>query len=118
MSEPTTSASRQDVDDILVAAFEGGINYWAESVHPTSWPEGAKYASDVVSRGGTVLIRELAEPGVTPQRWELDLVKMHTGIIHAAEHYKKAVAGFIEDHDANYADVAVQFALFGKLVYG
>ena len=47
--------SDQDINDILVTAFEGGINYWAYKAEPKDGDyKGADYASDALSRGATI----------------------------------------------------------------
>ena len=102
----------QDMADLLVAALEGGINYWADSAIPESWPSEAKYASDVLQFGAAITIQaDGADYTLTAENFEL-------GIRKAADHHGQSVRKFIDDHDSERADSAVQFAIFGELVYG
>jgi hypothetical protein len=46
----TVSLSKLDISDLLVAAFEGGINYWCDEVkivEPEKYTEKDLFASDV-----------------------------------------------------------------------
>lgn len=110
---------KQIVDDILCAAFEGGSTYWSgEAVRITKTPnKAAAYASEVPSRGGALAVHESGD-GEMDVWHALTYDKMVAGIKKAAQHYGLSVARFYDDHDAEYADVALQFALFNEIVYG
>ncbi|MCL4538218.1 MAG: hypothetical protein M1378_01220 [Bacteroidetes bacterium] len=113
--------TNQDIDDIVCTALEGGINYWCSKVELTRKPteEGAKYLSDMVSRGGAIKLEVFEEDrDSTKEPKLLERDNMVQGIKKAAEHMKKSVQGFIEDHDAEMADVAVQFAVFNEIIFG
>lgn len=102
------------VDDILCTALEGGSNYWTRLVScKERWPEGAEYLSQCLTRGRS--LGWLTDDG---ERYTLTLPKMRRGIYRAARHFGLAVERFYEEHDATGADVAVQFALLGEIVYG
>src|SRR6266498_4743614 len=102
------------VEDILVAAFEGGSNYWITKVDVVgNWPKGAEFASDVLTRGGELSIQVFKDKPVT-----LTLRAMRKGIKKAALHYGLVPSKFYEDHDAEYADIALQYALFNEIVFG
>lgn len=107
------------VDDILAAAFEGGITYWTDEVkfqNPDAVTAGT-FASDAVSQGHTILVHEWedGEPGT----WhELTLAKMKKGIRAAATAYGLTPERFHEEHDAGSADNAVQYAIFGRIIFG
>jgi hypothetical protein len=108
--------TNEDVDNVLCTALEGGINYWTSTpVKVPEWPEGAEYASDVVTKNKSIFIFDEDE-----EVWmELNLEKTLMGI-------KTFLAGrdlacdFIQngDYDAGDADLMIQYALFGKIVYG
>jgi hypothetical protein len=107
----------EDIDNILVCALEGGINYWCrEAIVAHRDYRGADYASHVVSKGGT-LILHLDEPEDGPPQ-PLNRDNIIKGIAMAAEHKKQSIIMFLENHDAGDADAAVQFAVFDKLIYG
>lgn len=114
---------RQAVADLLVAAFEGGINYWVSgSVVVEKWPAGAVYASDVPSCGGSVVLNVDDDGGPLPEgvpsRVTLNYRKIMNGIRKAAAYRGRSVDAFLEDNDAADADIAVQFAAFGEAVFG
>ncbi len=122
--------TRKDVADILTTCFEGGSNYWIGSVERRGgalldiegFEAGDKdrWHSHFCAAGGTLLITEDEEGGsgkssprtITAQ----DVVG---GIAKAAAHYGKDVRSWLENcPDAGEADVALQFAAFGEIVYG
>ena len=110
----------EDIDDIMVAALEGGITYWCRKVDVEGKFLG-EYASDQISRGGLLKIYEGENSHV------LDKEKLINGIL---QYIKEPVASdFLEqvDHelridtcyvDAEVADAIIQYALFGEVVYG
>ncbi len=108
LAEPITD---EMVDDILCTVFESGIG-WIDQVKPVDrWPDGAEYASDVITRGGNLAIKH--DDGWTVLTRE----KLETGIRTAVGSWS-SLQDWYEQHDANDADNAVQYALFGTLVYG
>jgi hypothetical protein len=103
------------VDDILGTAMDSGSGYWTHQVSVVGqWPQGADYASDVLTKGGS--LRWIEDEGRVEHT--LTLTKMRKGIKQAAVHFGLTPARFYDEHDASYADVAVQFALLGEIVYG
>ncbi len=120
------------IADVLVSAFEGGINYWAEIVsvnkpadaipHATErgWlmvgDEG--YPSYIASPiiGGSVMLRD-ADDGANDHL--LNRVMLENGLNIMAAEYPNHFADILnENDDAGTADVLVQLALFGEVVYG
>jgi hypothetical protein len=121
--------SDQLVDDTLCTALEGGITYWAAKADPVAWPEGAEsrmfpgepaWASELLSRGVDIVIE--LHPDWNEARGErhtLTLAKFKKGIRKLCELRKVTPAALEDDPlDADGADVAVQLALFGEVVYG
>jgi hypothetical protein len=107
-----------DYADIAVAAIEGGINYWAAVSDYKFQFDPKNPDEDFV----TARIYELGDDDeIDEQRsWGLDSrsnVWKH-GVAKAAEMQGQSLEEFLEDHDAGTADAALQFALFGELVYG
>jgi hypothetical protein len=103
------------VDDILCTAFEGGINYWCTKKVVVVGDDyhGGDYASEVVSRGGTLNIYDGEE-----ERWHvLGIENMIEGIRQWCIKYG-SYAQLLDDFDAGDADCIVQLALFGEVVYG
>ena len=112
--------TQQDIDDIMVAALEGGINYWCDEAAVEGGEYLGKYASDQISRGGTLLLHDTDEDAYR----KLDLEKFLKGfklwLENGGDQY-----GAVQVHevdccniDAGCADEIVQYALFGEVVYG
>lgn len=112
----TAYFTEETISDILSTAFEGGINYWTNTpVRVDEWPDGAKFASDVVVKGTPVFLYNEDD-----QKWEkLTLPNLINSIGWFLTCYNKDKDYFEEgDYDANDADIIVQHALFGEIVYG
>lgn len=117
--------TQQDIDDIMVSALEGGINYWCRRVVVQGDYLG-EYASEQISRGGKLAVW-LDEPFEEDKTcYLLDLDKFLAGFklwlekggdsYDAIDYSDGSVdCGQI---DANCADEIVQYALFGELVFG
>jgi hypothetical protein len=102
--------SDEMIDDILTTAFESGLS-WIGAVRVERWPNGAEYASDVVSRGGTVMID--TEDGTHI----LDRASIERGIRRAVRE-DDTIQEWYDNNDANDASDALQYALFNELIYG
>lgn len=110
--------SQQDIDDIMVAALEGGINYWCREAEVVGEMLG-DYAHEQISRGGTLILHD-AE---SSDKWDLTLEKFLRGVeLYIKNGDRVTVEDFkLVDYgelDAEDADCIVQYALFGKLVFG
>ena len=118
---PTIIVTNNDIDDIMATALEGGINYWAdqaETVGTLREEDKDLYISETISRGYTVEIHDAEEGEI----YQLDLEKLLNGITYGVQN------GFVEinnggtidtgDIDAIAADVIIQAALFGDVIYG
>lgn len=110
----------QDIDDIMVTALEGGINYWCRKAKVVGEYLG-ECTSDQISRGGSLILYD-AE---SSDHWELNLEKLLNGIQKAIEDnwydsYNWYVDGELDccQIDAEVADTIVQFALFDDIVFG
>lgn len=55
----------EDIDDIMVSALEGGINHWCAEAKVQGEYLG-EFASDQISRGGTLLLILSARTVVFP----------------------------------------------------
>lgn len=110
--------SQQDIDDIMVAALEGGINYWCRKAEVVGDYLG-EFASDQISREGTILLYD-AE---SDEKWELTLFKFLTGfkmwLEDGQDKYEAVKQGEVDccNIDAGCADEIVQYALFGKVMF-
>ena len=107
--------TRQDIDDLMVTALEGGINYWCRKARVLQCPEKYEFASDVISRNGSLMLYD-AE---SSDHWELTLEKFMNGVKFVCERDGYTEANdLIDNHDADTADAIVQYALFNEIVFG
>lgn len=119
--------SDQDIDDIVATALEGGINYWCNYAEIGEKEYFGSYASDQISRGGTLKLY-VDEPYEDTDMYVLTLERMMHGIeryltypnrpyeIIANDAGRKVID--CENVDAVVADLIVQLALFDEIVYG
>ena len=116
----TDAEERQGVSDVLCAAFEGGSNYWMSAIRkaPGDQPP-TDYLSELPSAGGTVVVVEdRTEEGEKPLGHRLSYAKALRGCKEAADFLGLSLRAFFDDHDANSADIALQFAVLEEVVYG
>jgi hypothetical protein len=112
--------TQQDIDDIMVAALEGGINYWCDEAAVEGGEYLGKYASDQISRGGTLLLHDTDEDAYR----KLDLEKFLKGfklwVENGGDEYGAIEDGKVDccNIDADCADAIIQYALFGEVIYG
>mgnify|MGYP003109937011 CR=1 FL=1 len=121
--------SVEDVIDLLCTAFEGGVGYWCEFVHgiggdTSKLPEGrskVQYEYEWLAIGGDL------EIGVDGEIHTLTSEKLEKGLQEWI--YRNSVQVYFDgarrdtaldlgNIDAGDADNIIQYALFGKLVYG
>ena len=119
--EMDVSLTQQDIDDIMFTALEGGINYWCGSAKVVEEKRCSEWGHEQIARGGALILHD-AE---SSDKWELNLEKFLTGVklwLQNNEDRYGAVAsdGTLDtgEVDAEMADLIVQYALFGKPVFG
>jgi hypothetical protein len=115
--------SQEDIDEIMCTALEGGITYWcmhAQSIMEEEWMKenNITYLSDVTGRGGDIVLT--TDDG----DYVLTLKAFLTGLQMAIDDDTIAIETINNEYhidtcmiDADIADVIIQYALFGKLVY-
>ena len=105
-----------DIEDIMSAALEGGVNYWTDCI---TRPDGdnAEYWDQELTKGTGVLIFR-----VDGRTYMLMKDNFLTGL---AKYLENPLYDCIDGNkidpgniDAECADMIVQYALFGGLVYG
>jgi len=112
--------SNQFIDDVIATALEGGINYWCGEVKMKIIPDevNAKLneiiASDLISLGGVLELHEINVGGI----WDLTLSKFLNGLELYIENESISFESLKDDFDANDADLIIQYALFGKIIFG
>lgn len=119
--------SIEEINDLIVGALEGGINYWCGSARIKKMPDKSFFgvaiedqdkvelASDVVGYGGTLILRDVEDP---TEKWELNIEKMLNGIKMHCTNTNRSPKELIDDYDVDDCDCIIQYALFGELVYG
>lgn len=116
-AEIKVGLTSEDIDHIMGTAMDGGITPWCARAEVVGSYLGDS-ASDQISRGGT-LVLHAAE---SSDKWELTLDKLLTGV----KLYMESGEGFcVEDEmlntygiDEDVSDQIIQYALFGKLMFG
>ncbi|MCL2062067.1 MAG: hypothetical protein FWH03_05525 [Firmicutes bacterium] len=110
----------EDLENIVVSAIEGGINYWAalDNTDP-EWdnkPEGlavSQYVLELLIAGKSVKFQD-AEGSDDDSDWNLTLEKLLNGIALDLRNYQTDLL----DIDSEDADRIFQYALLGEIVYG
>ena len=121
----TVYLTQQDIDDIMLSAFEGGINYWCWRVVVQGDYLG-EYDSEQISRGGklAVWIDEPFEDDKTCYMLDRDkfLAGFKLWLEKGGDSYDAIdySDGFVDcgQIDATCADEIIQYALFGEVVFG
>lgn len=115
--------NQEDIDDIMCTALEGGITYWcnyAASMMVDDWMKRNKitYLSEVIGKGGDIILN--TQDG----NYVLTLKAFMTGLQKAIDddyiplEYDHGVYKIDTcEIDADIADIIIQYALFGDLVY-
>lgn len=121
------TVQNEDIDDIMVSALEGGINYWCKKAEVADDYLG-EYASDQISRGGELILHDMEESKgyIVSKEKLIEGLKKYIAagnecIVRETEDYgiytgKLSIdAGNI---DALAADCIIQYAVFGDVIYG
>jgi hypothetical protein len=114
--EIPVNITMQDIDDILTTAFEGGINYWCESVKVDGEYLG-EYASEQISRHGGLYLTDAEDDQV----YYLEINSFLNGLkLYLKDNPELVENGTIDtcNVDADVADCIVQLAIFKEVVYG
>lgn len=109
----------ESIDDIMVAALEGGITYWADKATVPANRRVSDWGHEQIARGGVLMIHDSEED----KTYELTLEKFLTGfklwVEQGLDHYNAVCGNTVDccEIDATCADNIVQLALFGEVVY-
>lgn len=121
------AVTQEDIDDIMVSALEGGINYWCDAAKVDESKRVAAWGHEQIARGGCLKIH-VAEPfdNEDTEWYELTKEKFLSGLTRYLQTSGTEMTTLPSgDHmeidtgqiDANAADEIIQFALFGKVIY-
>jgi len=116
--ETEIAVTQENIDDILCTAFEGGINYWCDKIRVKNEDyKGVTFASDVISRGGElILLFEGEKKTLNLENFKNGLKKWFDDGCGKDCFYDGEIdCGNI---DAGCADQIVQLALFNEIIYG
>lgn len=116
----------ENINDLIVCALEGGINYWcgkAEIKMDGEYYLGVaphdeskvELASDVIGFGGTLILTDAEDDD---EQWELNIEKMLKGIKMYCESNNVQLSELMDIHDADSVDCIVQYALFNEITFG
>lgn len=115
--ETAINLTDEDINDLMVTALEGGINYWCNKVKIKLLPEGCDentYATDIISLGGVLELHD----DEAEEKYDLNLSKFLNGVKIACERNGfGSGADLMNAQDALIADEIIQFALFGEQQY-
>ena len=120
-AEIKVTLTTQNIDDIMVSALEGGINYWAGEAEVIEEKRVAYWGHGQIARGGALILHDIENPD---EVWELNLEKFLNGfklwIEKGGDEYGAVEDGKVDccNIDAGCADEIIQYALFGEIVYG
>lgn len=117
----TVVLSEEDIDDIMCGAIESGISYWASKAEVGEEEYLGEFASEQISRGGSLRIYDREDDKI----YILTLEKLLKGFSMAVSlGYDDGWIDIPENTvdmcciDAHGCDVIVQLALFGDVIYG
>ena len=106
--------SAEDIEDVLVGAFEGGSNYWLSKVRVKDKDyKGGEYASDVVGLGGELILTTMEG-----EKHALTQAKMIDGFQKYLDNGGMCFPFDSGNPDGWTYDTILQNALFGEQVYG
>lgn len=116
--------SKEDIDDIMVAALEGGINYWCCKAEVVGEYLG-EYASEQISRGGMLKLYDREEDDtylLTLQAFLCGLTRYlsnprESGFVILPGKDENTFAVDVGNIDADAADQIIQYGIFGEIVY-
>tara|TARA_R100000152_G_scaffold10353_1_gene4281 strand:- start:6074 stop:6466 length:393 start_codon:yes stop_codon:yes gene_type:complete len=124
----TIELNVQDIMDLLCIGFEGGVNYWCESIQgiggdTSKLPERryeVQHEYEWLAIGGRLEIGADGEiHTLTPEMLEKGLqlwIDKNSVEVYYDQRRKKSVVE-LGNIDAGDADNIIQYSLFGKLVY-
>ena len=105
--------TNQDISDILVTAFEGGINYWCGKVETIKGSTNIDDIVEQITSGGAVILHD----SESEEYWTFGIKSFKRGLraFLKKNNLNEIDTGMI---DADDADEIIQVGLFGKMVYG
>ena len=119
--EINVSLSEENIDDIMVSALEGGINYWCREAEVIEEKRRGDWGHEQIARGGILILHD-AE---SSDKWELNLEKFLNGVKLWIQNGDDRYGALQKDRtldtgeiDSEMADMIIQYALFGEVIFG
>lgn len=120
-TERDIKLTTEDIDGIMVSALEGGICYWCCDAEVVEEKRCADWGHEQIARGGSLILHDCE----SDDQWELNLEKLLKGFKMWVENGDDEYGAVRKDGsvdtgeiDAGMADMIVQYALFGEIVFG
>lgn len=119
-AEIKVTLTQEDIDDIMVSALEGGINYWCRRAEVIEDYRVAEWGHEQISRGGKLILYDRE----SNDKWDLTLEKFLKGfklwLENGGDKYGAVGGGEVDccNIDAGCADEIVQLAIFGEVMFG
>lgn len=111
----------ENIDDIMSSALDGGITYWCSKAEVVEDEYYGEYASDQISRGGSLRLYDYYDG----EKYLLTKEKFLKGLQTAYEMGYANYDDWVDNErietseiDAIAADCIVQCAIWGDVVYG
>lgn len=110
--------TQEDIDDIMVGALEGGINYWCKGAEVVGEYLG-EFASDQISRGGSLKLYDAENENVYLLTLENFCKGLKLLVEMGYDEYHSVKGGKVDpcNIDAEIADRIIQLAVFDEIVY-
>ena len=114
--------TKEDIDDIMSGALEGGINYWCDEARVVGDYLG-EFASEQISRGGKLILHDFEEE----ESHTLDKAKFIKGLrMYLENPHPYDILENVDNKlkldtcnaDATVCDMIIQYALFDEVIYG
>ena len=118
-AEIEVKLTEENIDDIMVCALEGGINYWAGKAEVIEEKRVADWGHEQIARGGALILHDTE----SSKKWELTLEKFLKGfrlwLENDGDEYGAVSGGVVDccNIDAACADEIIQYALFDEIIF-
>lgn len=119
--QKTFLVTEEDIDTIMSCALDGGITYWCDKAEVVECDYLGEYASEQIARGGSLNLHDSVE-----DKWyTIGVETVLRGIEKAAHDCYFHEYNWVDfdginncQIDADVADVIIQLAIFGDVIYG
>ena len=119
--------TKDEINDIMCTAVEGGINYWAAATEATAKKAG-KYTYEQIANNETLIITLFEPFDENTEKYELTKEKLLKGIkqyltknpdeaMHILTIDNNQLIIDTSEVDAGDADAIMQYALFDEIVF-